>query len=89
MPARPHEQAARRPPAGSLTRPAPSFASWIVQVTPEWERLTAFIEADEDTKKALGWVREMYAFSAAVALQGIKLDLQACAMLCCARCDVM
>ncbi|KAL3161193.1 hypothetical protein ABBQ38_009560 [Trebouxia sp. C0009 RCD-2024] len=47
---------------------------WI-KVTPEWERLTAHIEADPKSKEQLGWVREMYAFSVAVALQGIKLDL--------------
>lgn len=47
----------------------------MLQVTPEWERLTAHIEADPKSKEQLGWVREMYAFSVAVALQGIKLDL--------------
>lgn len=40
-----------------------------VQVVPDWERLTAHIEADEESKKRLGWVREMYAFSVAAALQ--------------------
>jgi len=46
-----------------------------LQVTPDWERLTAHIEADPESKKKLGWVREMYAFSVALALQGIKVDL--------------
>lgn len=40
-----------------------------VQVVPDWERLTAHIEADPESKEKLGWVREMYAFSVAVALQ--------------------
>ena len=34
------------------------------------------IEADEESKKALDWVREMYAFSVAAALEKIPLDLQ-------------
>ena len=42
---------------------------------PDWERLAAHIEADPESKEQLGWVREMYAFSVAVALQGIHLDL--------------
>ncbi len=42
---------------------------------PDWERLTAHIEADPESKEKLGWVREMYAFSVALALQGIKVDL--------------
>ncbi len=40
------------------------------QVVPDWERLTAHIEADKESKDRLGWVREMYAFSIAVALAG-------------------
>ena len=44
-------------------------------MTPDWERLTAHIEADKESKEKLGWVREMYAFSVAVALQGITVDL--------------
>ena len=31
----------------------------IVQVTPDWERLAAHIEADLETKELLGWVREV------------------------------
>lgn len=46
-----------------------------VQVMPDWERLTAHIEADAESKEKLGWVREMYAFSVALALQDIKVDL--------------
>ena len=45
---------------------------------PEWERLTAHIEADPESKEKLGWVREMYAFSVATALVGIKLDMRPC-----------
>ena len=45
------------------------------QVMPDWERLTAHIEADAESKEKLGWVREMYAFSVALALQEIKVDL--------------
>lgn len=45
------------------------------QVLPDWERLAAHIEADPESKEQLGWVREMYAFSVAVALQDIHLDL--------------
>jgi hypothetical protein len=40
-----------------------------VQIAPEWERLTAHIEADPESKKQLGWVREMYAWSVGAALQ--------------------
>ena len=52
--------------------------SGCVQVAPEWERLTAHIEADPESKERLGWVREMYAFSTAVALKKIELDIVAC-----------
>ncbi len=34
------------------------------------------IEGDEEIKKALEWVREMYAFSVACALEKIPLDLK-------------
>jgi hypothetical protein len=33
------------------------------------------IEGDEEAKKALDWVREMYAFSVAAALEHIDLDM--------------
>lgn len=60
------------------TGPAPvlmQLHEWI-KVMPDWERLTAHIESHADTKEALGWVREMYAFSIAAALQDIKLELK-------------
>ena len=41
----------------------------MLQVVDDWERLTAHIEADKESKEQLGWVREMYAFSIAAALQ--------------------
>lgn len=53
------------------TGPAPILmraAEWV-RVVPEWERLTAHIENNEDIKNKLGWVREMYAFSIAAALE--------------------
>ena len=34
------------------------------------------IEQDEEAKKALEWVREMYAFSIACALEKVELDLK-------------
>ncbi|KAL4451270.1 hypothetical protein ABPG77_009342 [Micractinium sp. CCAP 211/92] len=46
------------------------------RVTPVWESITAKIEGDEEIKKALEWVREMYAFSVACALEKIPLDLK-------------
>ena len=46
-----------------------------MQVMPDWERLTAHIEADSESKEKLGWVREMYAFSVALALQEIPVNL--------------
>lgn len=61
---------------GSLTQVPPSgpapvlmrAADWL-KVTPDWERLAAHIEATPEAKSKLGWVREMYAFSIATALQ--------------------
>ncbi|PSC71378.1 hypothetical protein C2E20_5225 [Micractinium conductrix] len=47
---------------------------WM-RVTPRWETITAQIEGDEEAKKALDWVREMYAFSVAAALEHVKLDM--------------
>ena len=60
-----------------LKNPLVQIYGWV-QVAPEWERLTAHIEADPESKERLGWVREMYAFSTAVALKNIKLDIVAC-----------
>ncbi len=34
------------------------------------------IEGDEEAKKALDWVREMYAFSVAAALEHVQLEVQ-------------
>jgi hydroxyproline O-arabinosyltransferase len=45
-----------------------------MRVTPTWERLTAEIEKDTEAKGKLEWVREMYAFSLAVALEDVTLD---------------
>lgn len=59
------------------TGPAPVLmhvSDWE-KVTPEWERLAAEIEADAEMKEQLGWVREMYGFSAALALLGIDVDV--------------
>jgi hydroxyproline O-arabinosyltransferase len=53
------------------TGPAPILmraAEWLA-VVEDWERLAASIEASPEAKSKLGWVREMYAFSIAAALQ--------------------
>lgn len=66
-------------PIGDVPRtgPAPVLLRRAVweKLVPEWERLTAVIEADEGMKEELGWVREMHAFSAAVALLRLALSL--------------
>jgi hypothetical protein len=57
--------------------PAPlvmSVQDWIA-VTPDWVRLAAKIEADDRLKKVLGWVREMYGFSIALAIHKLAVDL--------------
>ena len=46
-----------------------------MQVIPTWEKLAAQIEADPESVRVLGWVREMYAFSLALALTHTKVDL--------------
>ena len=59
------------------TGPAPVLmtrSDWE-KVTPDWERLAAAIEGDEGLKSSLGWVREMYGFSVALALHKIRTDL--------------
>lgn len=70
------------PSAGPLegvpkTGPAPALLpveAWIA-LTPTWERITAQIEASEQAKKILGWVREMYAFSFALALEHVPVEV--------------
>ncbi|KAG7674404.1 hypothetical protein Ndes2526B_g05130 [Nannochloris sp. 'desiccata'] len=60
------------------TGPAPALMrvhEWL-SITPHWERITADMEEYEDAKEKLGWVREMYAFSIACALENVTLDLQ-------------
>jgi hydroxyproline O-arabinosyltransferase len=44
-------------------------------VTPDWERLAAVIENDKEMVDRLAWVREMYGFSVALALNKVKIDL--------------
>ncbi len=70
FPGRPTSEIPPSGPAPALMRVAEWFA-----VTPQWERLTAEIEQDNKAKKQLDWIREMYAFSIACALENIKLDL--------------
>eukprot|EP00889_Picochlorum_renovo_P006827 jgi/Picre1/33857/NNA_001336.t1 len=56
--------------------PAPilmTLDNWL-RVTNDWEDMAAKIEANDAIKKKLGWVREMYGFSIAVAKNGIELD---------------
>lgn len=60
------------------TGPAPVLMKredWEL-ITPEWERLSAVIEADDEMKRALGWVREMYAFSTSLAVHKLQVDIQ-------------
>jgi hydroxyproline O-arabinosyltransferase len=62
------------------TGPAPVLmraAEWL-RVAPDWERLTAQIEAAPEAKAKLGWVREMYAFSIAWALQVRRTTFLCC-----------
>ncbi len=40
-----------------------------------WEALADQIEKDPESVKVLGWVREMYAFSLALALSHTTVDL--------------
>ena len=70
----PGRPASEIPPTG----PAPALMrvhEWL-SIIPQWEKLTADIEADEEAKEKLGWVREMYAFSIAAALENVKVELQ-------------
>lgn len=59
------------------TGPAPilmTLDNWL-KVTEEWERMAALIESKDDIKNKLGWVREMYGFSVAMAIKGIDIDI--------------
>lgn len=59
------------------TGPAPilmTLENWL-KVTEEWERLAALIESKDKIKQRLGWVREMYGFSVALAIKGIEVEL--------------
>ena len=54
-----------------------------LKVMPDWERLTAHIEADAETKEKLGWVREVrghhYGNSSGVARQtGMRALMDFC-----------
>ena len=59
------------------TGPAPILMTLDLweKVTPVWEEMAAMIEADDEIKKSLGWVREMYGFSVALSKTGINIDL--------------
>lgn len=79
-----HPQAMKKLwPEGKLedipgTGPAPLLmrtADWR-QITPDWEEYTAKVEADAELTKQLGWVREMYALSVALAVNGMNAELQ-------------
>lgn len=48
----------------------------LKKVTPDWENVTAQIEADDEAKKTLDWIREMYAWDVALALNKVDLDTQ-------------
>lgn len=59
------------------TGPAPLLMTvdlWE-KVTPDWEAMTAKIENNNAIKESLGWVREMYAFSVALSMNNVKVDL--------------
>ncbi|PNH02423.1 hypothetical protein TSOC_011595 [Tetrabaena socialis] len=55
--------------------PAPVLIRYtdLAGVVPEWERITAKIEADPKAVKQLDWVREMYAWDIALALRNVTL----------------
>lgn len=44
----------------------------FAKVCPTWVALTAALEKDAEAREAFGWVREMYAYSIAAALAGVK-----------------
>lgn len=51
--------------------------SELKAIVPGWEQITAKIEASDEAKKVLDWIREMYAWDVALALSGVKMDIQA------------
>lgn len=55
--------------------PAPALLRFsdMEKVVPEWERITANIEKDEEAVRVLGWVREMYAWDIALAKCKVKM----------------
>lgn len=63
------------PSAIPQSGPAPVLIRYtdLLALTPDWERVTAAIEADPDTVKQLDWVREMYAWDIAVALHNVSM----------------
>ncbi|KAG2438731.1 hypothetical protein HXX76_005276 [Chlamydomonas incerta] len=58
--------------------PAPVLIRYtdLAGVVPEWERVTAAIEADPVAVKVLDWVREMYAWDIALALRNVSLTTE-------------
>lgn len=55
--------------------PAPALIRFtdLVRITPDWERVTAAIEADKEAVKVLDWVREMYAWDIALVLGNVSM----------------
>ncbi|GLC55430.1 hypothetical protein PLESTB_000986400 [Pleodorina starrii] len=55
--------------------PAPVLIRYtdLAALIPDWERITADIEADPEAVKQLDWVREMYAWDIALALHNVTL----------------
>lgn len=66
------------PSAVPRSGPAPALMrfSELKAVVPLWEKVTAEIEGDEEAKKVLDWVREMYAWDVAVTQAGVPYDVQ-------------
>eukprot|EP00879_Flechtneria_rotunda_P014651 GHRR01015310.1.p1 GENE.GHRR01015310.1~~GHRR01015310.1.p1 ORF type:complete len:332 (+),score=80.08 GHRR01015310.1:805-1800(+) len=48
----------------------------LAMVAPDWEIYSAWIENNEQARNVLGWVREMYAWCAAVHKNGVKLTYE-------------
>ncbi|MEW5317898.1 MAG: hypothetical protein WDW38_009160 [Sanguina aurantia] len=55
--------------------PAPALLRFtdFAKVLPPWERVTAAIEADPESVKVLGWVREMYAWDIGVVQANVSM----------------